>query len=133
MCTFSRKVGNTGNMIRFYKNSACRGKDHPLQYRDKKKGLLTQTEKTPEPLSPPPPPPLHRGLCSPCESWVGALHRYLQLGRSLACALGMRRGKGIFLTQGEICSHRESNSGPWRYRLELSPLRYESLVTIRFY
>jgi hypothetical protein len=67
------------------KTRPAKGKDRPLRYHDKKKCLLTQIEKTPER-----PPPLHRGLRSPCESWVGALH--LQLGLTLTCALRMRRG-----------------------------------------
>jgi hypothetical protein len=103
------------------KTQPAGGKTAPLWFRVKKKGP-TQTEKTPEPLS-----PSYTGA-SAAHVRAGSVPRTVTTtGPGLSLCFENEERRGVFLTQGEICSHWDSNSGPGRCQLELSPLRCESL------
>jgi hypothetical protein len=70
-----------------------------------------------------------RKLPLPSPPYVGASTTHMRAGsvprteplpgRALACALRMRRGEGVFLTQGEIRSPPGIELGPERCRPEL--------------
>ena len=77
------------------KNSACEGSWPPSGYCAYEEGLLTQTEKIPEP-----PPHPYTGSRHPWE------------GPSLNLCFGLGRASGFFYTQPEIRSHGSSNSRP---------------------